>query len=103
MGTAEPLRALLRATFHMTDTSLKTGDAFPDAHKAGREAIQAHDAANLGQQLHALADSLQTGLAAGQVAPSAAYLVTRAVDALRDLADDAEQCPDCYPARIALP
>ncbi|MBP9033806.1 MAG: hypothetical protein KBG29_07920 [Pseudomonadales bacterium] len=43
---ADALRRLLNATFHMTDTSIKTGNAFPDAHRAAREVLKAYDASD---------------------------------------------------------
>lgn len=41
---AKALRNLVNATYHMTDTSPKTGDAFPAAHAKARQALSAHDA-----------------------------------------------------------
>ena len=69
---ATALRRLLDATYHMTDTSIKTGNAFPDAHRAAREALKAYDAsdearraraeaylADAGKRIEALADEIE--------------------------------------------
>ena len=69
---ANALRQLVNATFHMTDTSIKTGNAFPDAHRAAREALKAYDAsaearqararsylANVAARIEALADEIE--------------------------------------------
>lgn len=69
---ANALRQLVNATFHMTDTSIKTGNAFPDAHRAAREALKAHDAsdearhararsylADVATRIEALADEIE--------------------------------------------
>ena len=40
---ANALRQLANATYHMTDTSPNTGDAFREAHREAREAILAYD------------------------------------------------------------
>lgn len=69
---ATALRALVNATFHMTDTSTQTGTAFPDAHRAAREALKVYNAsdearraraeaylADAGKRIEALADEIE--------------------------------------------
>lgn len=102
---ADALRALVNATFHMTDTSTKTGTAFPDAHRVAREALKNYDASDearrarakaymsdVGKRIEELADELEMKLTAekdftpylGRMRACVAHLRT-ATDALYPL------------------
>lgn len=52
---ADALRALVNATFHMVDTSAKTGTAFPDAHRVAREALKNYDASDEARRARVMA------------------------------------------------
>ena len=103
---ANALRQLVNATFHMTDTSTKTGTDFPDAHRAAREALKAYDAsdearnaralgylADLAARIEALADEIEYETAGNSAFAGYHDPMKACVANLRDAADQLDELP----------